>query len=71
MIYNKIVCESCGEELCFAKDNDNASKTVRINVVCVCGHNNLEIFMGFPKLAGNAKYYFEFIDEEKIKINRR
>lgn len=71
MIDNKVICEKCGEELCFAKDGAELAQTVRLQIVCVCGETNTEIFMGFPKLAGNSKYYFEFLDEKKIKIHRR
>lgn len=71
MIDNKIICDKCKKELLFAKDADNGTSIVKLEVFCVCGHNNIETFLGFPKLAGNDKYYFEFVDEQKIKIRQR
>lgn len=64
-----ISCFKCGEQLCYAADS--GEKFTTINVVCVCGQVNKESFLGFPKLAGTDKYYFEFVDENKIVCKLR
>jgi hypothetical protein len=59
-----VVCDKCGEELLHA--SDSGEKIVNFRVECICGHTTTKAFLGYPKLAGNEKYYFEFVDEDKV-----
>jgi len=65
-----IVCQSCKEELLYA-DNGGKEEIVKFQTVCPCGKVNTDSFIGYPKLTGNDKYYFEFVDEAKIVCKPR
>lgn len=65
-----VVCTKCGEELLFANDSGK-EEIVTFKTQCPCGHVNVETFLGYPKLAGNERYYFEFVDENKIMCKPR
>lgn len=65
-----IVCDNCGEELLHAKDS-NTDKLVQFTAICVCGHKNVRLFNGYPKLAGVDKYYFDFTDEYEVRCGYR
>lgn len=67
---DSIKCEKCGEELCLAQDG-GGDKTQIIKIVCVCKHKNSKTFVGFPKLGGVDKYYFDFTDEDEITCKKR
>ena len=63
-------CEKCQEELCVAVDSGGDS-IIPFTIVCVCGHKNKAEFIGYPKLGGVDKYYFEFTDEFQITCKKR
>jgi len=65
-----VVCIKCGEELLHAADS-GGEKIVNFRVECICGQTTIESFLGYPKLAGNDKYYFEFVDEDKVVCRPR
>ena len=65
-----VKCDSCDEELLFAKDSGTL-EVVQFKIECVCGHENTRIFDGYPKLAGLDKYYFEFTDQYKVRCSFR
>jgi len=65
-----ITCSKCQEELLYAIDS-GGEEIVSFKVQCVCGKEIIETFIGYPKLSGNDKYYFEFIDENKIMCKPR
>ena len=66
---NPINCPSCGQLCCYAADTDG--DLVNLNVVCICGYNNIVSFIGYPKLWGTDDTYFEFTDEFKIECKHR
>lgn len=66
----QILCTKCKEELLLADDSGNDS-IVRFSAECPCGTVSTEVFLGYPKLAGNDKYYFEFVDEFKVVCRPR
>lgn len=65
-----VVCNKCGVELLYATDS-GGGKVVSFRVECICGHTNTSLFDGYPKLAGNDKFYFEFVDEDKVVCRPR
>jgi hypothetical protein len=65
-----VSCNNCQSELCFAQDTSE-DKVVKLKIVCPCGYETTEMFLGYPRLAGNDKYYFEFVDEFKIACKLR
>lgn len=66
-------CNNCSEEMVDAEDNASEESTdvVKINITCVCGHVNQYSSLGYPRLAGVDKYYFEFTDEFSIECRER
>ncbi len=65
-----IKCEKCSRELFYA-DNGIKEEIVNFRYECVCGTENVHQFIGYPKLAGNDDFYFEFVDEDKILCKPR
>jgi hypothetical protein len=65
-----IKCSKCSEELCIAEDSGK-EEVVQFKVECPCGKENVELFLGYPKLCGIDKYYFEFVDQYKIVCKER
>lgn len=65
-----VTCSKCGEGLLNA-DHSYKEEIVQFTIKCVCGKDNVELFEGYPRLMGIDKYYFEFIDEFKVKCEFR
>lgn len=59
-----ITCSNCKEELCVASDS-GTDEVIQFKIECVCKKENVELFLGYPKLCGVDKYYFEFVDQYK------
>ena len=65
-----ITCGKCNKDLLFA-DDSGKDELVEFRAVCPCGHENVEHFLGYPKLCGNDEFYFEFIDLAKVQCKHR
>ena len=65
----ELICESCGEVMALAQDTEGDLTVIKIT--CVCGRVNSYDFIGYPQLYGTDKYYFNFIDEDKLECHLR